>query len=85
MMNTAYNYDRLKFDILDCKSLSTEDVGKRFTVTYWMKSDKTEVSLTHCCTGAVQTNTYNHRYSTIIRRIRGSRLHIVYADRGNDS
>lgn len=41
MMNTAYGYDRLKFDILDCKSLSTEDVGKRFTVTYWMKSDKT--------------------------------------------
>lgn len=41
MMNTAYDYDRLKFDILDCRTLSTADVGKRFTVTYWMKSDKT--------------------------------------------
>lgn len=40
-MNTAYNYDRLKFDILDCKSLTVDDVGKRYTVTYWMKSDKT--------------------------------------------
>ena len=39
-MNTAYEYDRLKFDILDCQSLTTEDVGKRYTVTYWMKADK---------------------------------------------
>ena len=40
-MDTAMNYDRLKFDILDCKTLSMADVGKRFTVTYWLKSDKT--------------------------------------------
>lgn len=41
MMNTAFGYDRLKFDLLDCASLSASDIGKRFTVTYWLKSDKT--------------------------------------------
>lgn len=41
MMNTAFGYDRLKFDLLDCASLSSSDIGKRFTVTYWLKSDKT--------------------------------------------
>ena len=41
MMNTAFGYDRLKFDLLDCARLSSSDIGKRFTVTYWLKSDKT--------------------------------------------
>ncbi len=40
-MNTAYGYDRLKFDILGVKNLTEDDIGRSFTVSYYLKSDKT--------------------------------------------
>lgn len=40
-MDTPYKWSRCKFDFLGTADLTPEDVGRKFKLTYWMKSDKT--------------------------------------------
>ena len=66
-MNTAYNYDRLKFDLLRVSKLSDADIGRSFSITYYLKSDKTGMfmnSLLHQSGANEHVNKVMQNYTT---------------------
>lgn len=65
MSPAEFSYERLRFDILGYESLTKNDIGRKFRLTYWVKANAAGQFFNSTMAASSSENAHNRTYQTI--------------------
>lgn len=65
MRPSSYAWERLRFDLLGYESLTKEDIGKKYRITYWAKANTTGTFFNATMALGSADNNHNRVYQTV--------------------